>query len=89
MVTGQTGELVVLRADRLTASVWTRVLELGRDSGTRLLLVCHAPQIPAQLAAVLAGTARWVRPAGGKGGWLRVHKGRPRSWHRRVPDLRR
>jgi len=54
MVTGQTGELAVLRADRLTASVWARVLELGREAGTRLLLVCHAPQIPAQLAAVLA-----------------------------------
>ena len=60
MVTGQTGELVVLRADRLTASVWARVLELGRETGTRLLLVCHAPQIPARLAAVLAGTGHQV-----------------------------
>ena len=60
MVTGQTGELVVLRADRLTASVWARVLELGRETGTRLLLVCHAPQIPAQMAAVLAGTGHQV-----------------------------
>jgi len=60
MVTGQTGELVVLRADRLRAGVWARLLELGRETGTRLLLVCHAPQIPAQLAAVLAGTGHQV-----------------------------
>ncbi len=60
MVTSQTGELVVLRADRLRAGVWARLLELGRETGTRLLLVCHAPQIPAQLAAVLAGTGHQV-----------------------------
>jgi hypothetical protein len=30
------------------------------------------------------GTARWVRPADGKGGGLRVHKRRPWSWDRRV-----
>jgi hypothetical protein len=60
MVTSQTGELVVLRADRLRAGVWARLLALGRETGTRLLLVCHAPQIPAQLAAVLAGTGHQV-----------------------------
>jgi hypothetical protein len=56
VVTGQVEELVVLRADRLSAAAWTRVLGLGRDTGCRVLLVCHAPQIPAHLGAVLAGT---------------------------------
>lgn len=53
-------DLVVLRADRLTAGVWARVVELGRDTGTRLLLVCHTPQIPGHLDAVLAGTGHQV-----------------------------
>jgi hypothetical protein len=57
MVTDQIEDLVVLRADRLTAGVWTRVLELCRETGSRVLLVCHTPQIPAHLDAVLAGTA--------------------------------
>ena len=56
MVTDQIEDLVVLRADRLSAGAWTRVLELGRETGSRVLLVCHTPQIPAHLAAVLAGT---------------------------------
>ena len=56
MVTDQVEELVVLRADRLAADAWTRVLELCRETGSRVLLVCHTPQIPARLAAVLAGT---------------------------------
>lgn len=53
-------DLVVLRADRLTAGVWARVLELGRETGPRLLLVCHSPQVPGHLDAVLAGTSRQV-----------------------------
>ena len=56
MVTDQIEDLVVLRADRLSAGVWTRVLELCRETGSRVLLVCHTPQIPAHLDAVLAGT---------------------------------
>jgi len=56
MVTDQVEDLVVLRADRLAAGAWTRVLELCRETGSRVLLVCHTPQIPARLAAVLAGT---------------------------------
>jgi hypothetical protein len=56
MVTDQIEDLVVLRADRLTAGAWTQVLELCRETGSRVLLVCHTPQIPACLAAVLAGT---------------------------------
>ena len=46
MVTDQIEDLVVLRADRLSAAAWTRVLELGRDTGCRVLLVCHTRQIP-------------------------------------------
>ena len=42
MVTGQTRELVVLRADRLTASVWARVLELGREAGLEPLAAIRA-----------------------------------------------
>jgi hypothetical protein len=49
-------DLVVLRADRLTAGVWDRMIALGRETGTRLLLVCHTPQIPGHLDAVLTGT---------------------------------
>jgi hypothetical protein len=45
-----------LRADRLSAAAWTRVLALGRGTGCRVLLVCHARQIPAHLDAALAGT---------------------------------
>ena len=60
MATDQIEDLVVLRADRLLADVWARVLELGRETGTRLLLVCHAPQVPACLAAVLSGTGHQV-----------------------------
>ena len=56
MVTDQIEDLVVLRADRLTAGTWARVLELRRETGSRVLLVCHTPQIPAHLDAVLAGT---------------------------------
>ena len=32
------------------------MLGLGRDTGSRVLLVCHTRQIPAHLNAVLAGT---------------------------------
>ena len=56
MVADGIDDLVVLRADRLTAATWARVLELGRETGSRVLLVCHTPQIPAHLDAVLAGT---------------------------------
>ena len=56
MVTDQIDDLVVLRADRLSAGAWTWVLGLCRETGSRLLLVCHTRQIPAHLGAVLAGT---------------------------------
>ena len=56
MVTDQIDDLVVLRADRLSAGAWTWVLGLCRETGSRVLLVCHTRQIPAHLDAVLAGT---------------------------------
>ena len=56
MVTDQIDDLVVLRADRLSAGAWTWVLGLCRETGSRVLLVCHTRQIPAHLNAVLAGT---------------------------------
>ena len=56
MAAGQIEDLVVLRADRLSAAAWARVLALGRDAGCRVLLVCHASQIPVHLDAALAGT---------------------------------
>ena len=49
MVTGQIKDLVVLRADRLSAAAWTRVLGLGQETGCRVLLVRHTRQIPAHL----------------------------------------
>ena len=57
MVTDQIDDLVVLRADRLSASAWTWVLGLCRETGSRVLLVCHTRQIPVHLNAVLAGTS--------------------------------
>ena len=55
MAADQVRDLAVLRADRLSARVWTMVLELCREAGCRVLLVCHTLQIPAHLDAVLAG----------------------------------
>lgn len=60
MATDQIEDLVVLRADRLTADVWARVLELGRETGSRVMLVCHTPQIPARLGAVLPAAGAQV-----------------------------
>jgi hypothetical protein len=60
MMADEIEDLVVLRADRLTASTWARVLQLGTETGARVLLVCHTPQIPAHLAAVLPGTGYQV-----------------------------
>lgn len=48
-------DLVVLRADRLSASGWSEVLALSRATGARLTLVCHTPTIPTELAVVLDG----------------------------------
>jgi hypothetical protein len=55
MAADQVQDLVVLRADRLSARVWALVLELGREAGCRVLLVCHTRQVPAHLDAALAG----------------------------------
>lgn len=48
-------ELVVLRADRLTATSWSRLIDLCRSTGTRLTLVCHTQPIPPPLADTLQG----------------------------------
>lgn len=56
----QVQDLVVLRADRLTVGTWSRLLRLRRQTGHRLTLVCHRPQIPAAHAARLVGTEHQV-----------------------------
>jgi len=60
MATEDIADLVVLRADRLPARTWIRLLGLCRQTGSRLLLVCHRPEIPAALGAALTGTAHRV-----------------------------
>lgn len=60
MVTDQIGDVVVLRAERLSAGTWDRLVELCRHTGSRLLLVCHTRQIPAPLSAVLTGIEHQV-----------------------------
>jgi hypothetical protein len=52
-------------------------LGLGRETGSRLLLVCHTRQIPAHLGAVLAGTG--YQPLTGLPQALRGPGPRPRS----------
>jgi hypothetical protein len=62
MATEDIADLVVLRADRLPARTWIRLLGLRRQTGSRLLLVCHRPEIPAALGAALTGTAHRGTP---------------------------
>ena len=60
MLTEQIHDLVVLRADRLPASTWTWLLRVRQQTGHRLLLVCHVPEIPPPLAGVLADSRHRV-----------------------------
>ena len=60
MVADQVTDLTVLRADRLAADTWNRLIGLCRHTGTRLMLVCHTGQIPDPLGAVLTGTRHHV-----------------------------
>jgi len=53
-------DLIVLRADRLSAASWQWLLQVCRDTGTRLLLVCHVPGVPPALATTLAGTRHQI-----------------------------
>ncbi|WP_190249884.1 hypothetical protein, partial [Dactylosporangium sucinum] len=53
-------ELVVLRAHRLTATGWARLLGLSRASRAALRLVCHTRTVPAHLRTALAGVAHEV-----------------------------
>lgn len=46
--------LVVLRADRLAAAGWSRLLDLAGRTGIQLTLICHRQQIPRGLTPVLA-----------------------------------
>jgi hypothetical protein len=80
MVTSQIEDLVVLRADRLSAPAWTRVLRLGRDTGSRVLLVCHTRQIPAHLDAVLAGTGHQMLTGLSQALDPRIAYPHPRPW---------
>jgi hypothetical protein len=49
--------LVVLRAHRLPAEGWTRLLEFAANVGAEVLLVCHTPTVAAHLRARLPATA--------------------------------
>jgi hypothetical protein len=53
LLTDEIEDLVVLRADRLSAAGWDWLLQVCRRTGVRLLLVCHVHAVPAALAAVL------------------------------------
>lgn len=53
-------DLVVLRADRLSAAGWDWLLAVCRRPGTRLLLVCHVRAVPPALAGVLEGTTHEI-----------------------------
>ena len=53
LLTDQIKDLIVLRADRLSAGGWERLLQVCRRTGTRLLLVCHLHAVPPALAAVV------------------------------------
>lgn len=63
LITDQINDLVVLRADRLSAATWNRLLTLCQQTGSRLLLVCHTDQVPAPLGVVLTGTGHQVLTA--------------------------
>ncbi|KFF59071.1 hypothetical protein JF66_13920 [Cryobacterium sp. MLB-32] len=60
MLTDQVKDLIVLRADRLSAGTWNRLLGLCLHTGSRLMLVCHTRQIPERLGAVLTGIKHHV-----------------------------
>ncbi|TFD84054.1 hypothetical protein E3T61_20015 [Cryobacterium lactosi] len=60
MVAEHVTELIVLRADRLPAGTWNRLIGLCRHTGTRLMLVCHTRQTPDPLDAVLTGICHRV-----------------------------
>ena len=54
LVADRIEHLVVLRADRLAAAGWSRLLDLAGRTGVQLTLICHRQQIPRALALVLA-----------------------------------
>ena len=60
LLTDEIEDLVVLRADRLSAAGWDWLLQVCRRTGVRLLLVCHVHAVPAPLAAVLEGVEHQI-----------------------------
>jgi hypothetical protein len=60
LLADQIEDLVVLRADRLSAPGWDWLLTVCRRTGTRLLLICHRPAVPPALADVLEGTTHEI-----------------------------
>jgi hypothetical protein len=60
LVADQIEDLVVLRADRLSAAGWDWLLAVCRRTGTRLLLICHVQAVPPALAEVLEGTTHEI-----------------------------
>ncbi len=65
LLTDEIEDLVVLRADRLSAAGWDWLLQVCRRTGVRLLLVCHVHAVPAALAAVLEDVGQHVGQLGG------------------------
>jgi hypothetical protein len=60
LLADQIEDLVVLRADRLSAAGWDWLLAVCRRTGTRLLLVCHVQAVPPALAEVLEGATHEI-----------------------------
>ena len=60
LLADQIEDLVVLRADRLSAAGWDWLLAVCRRTGTRLLLICHVQAVPPALADVLEGTTHEI-----------------------------
>ena len=60
LLADQIEDLVVLRADRLSAAGWNWLLAVCRRTGTRLLLICHVQAVPPALADVLEGATHEI-----------------------------
>ncbi len=60
LLADQIEDLVVLRADRLSAAGWDWLLAVCRRTGTRLLLICHVHAVAPALADVLEGTTHEI-----------------------------
>ena len=74
LVADQIEDLVVLRADRLSAVGWNWLLAVCQRTGTRLLLICHAQAVPPALADVLEGATHEIVTD--------LHRALPDRWDR-------